>query len=95
MEPFQVLILGLDVMLVILTVAMFAVRPRIGGSLGSGLRILVAGFLVLGMAFIGETVLFIITPIGIAANEVIHRLSIGLGFAIIIWGFSRMRHALR
>jgi hypothetical protein len=95
MEPWQVLSLGLDAILVILTVAMFAARPRIGGDLGSGVRLLVAGFLVLGVAFIGETALFIAFPIGIAATEVIHRLLIGMGFVLIIWGFSRMRRALK
>ena len=95
MEPLQVLTLGLDVILVILTVAMFAARPRIGGSLGSGMRILVAGFLVLGVAFISETALFVVTPISIVANEVIHRVLIGFGFALIIWGFSRMGQALK
>lgn len=95
MDPLQVLTLGLDAMLVILTVAMFVARPRIGGSLGNGMRILVAGFLVLGVAFITETALFVATPISIAANEVIHRLLIGLGFVLIIGGFSRMRQALK
>jgi hypothetical protein len=95
MEPLQVLTLSLDVMLVILTVAMFAIRPRIGGRVGSGMRMLVAGFVVLGMAFISETALFVATPISITANEVIHRLLIGLGFALIILGFNRMRQALK
>lgn len=95
MDPLQALTLGLDVMLIILTVAMFVARPRIEGSLGNGIRILVAGFLVLGVAFISETVLSVATPISISANEVVHRLLIGLGFVLIIGGFSRMRQALK
>jgi hypothetical protein len=39
--------------------------------------------------------LFVATSISIAANEVIHRLLIGLGFALIILGFNRMRQALK
>jgi hypothetical protein len=58
------------------------------------MRILVTGFLVLGLAFIGETGLFVTTSISVAANEVIHRLLVGLGFVLIIGGFYRMRRAL-
>lgn len=93
MTPLEISSLVLDVTMVILTVAMFLARPRIGGQLGRGLRILAAGFLVLGVAFVTETLLFLISRISIEANEIVHRLLIGLGFVLIIWGFSVMRRA--
>ena len=93
MELWQTLSIILDLFVVALTVAMFVARPRIGGALGRGMRILVAGFLLLGVAFFSETVLFIISPISTQANEIIHRLLVGLGFVLIIWGFNVMRRA--
>jgi hypothetical protein len=93
MELWQTLSVILDLLVVFLTIAMFLARPRIGGLLGRGMRILVAGFLVLGLAFFSETVLFIISPISTQANEIVHRLIVGLGFVFIIGGFIMMRRA--
>ncbi len=93
MELWQTLSVILDLLVVFLTIAMFLARPRIGGLLGRGMRILVAGFLVLGLAFFSETVLFIISPISTQTNEIVHRFMVGLGFVFIIGGFIMMRRA--
>lgn len=95
MKPLQTISLILDLIVAIATVAMFLARPRIGGEFGRGMRILVIGFLVLGVAFVTETLLFLMSRISIEANEIVHRLLIGLGFVLIIWGFGVMRRALK
>lgn len=95
MKPLQTMSLILDLIVAIATVAMFLARPRIGGELGKGMRILVIGFLVLGVTFLTETVLFIVFRLSIEANEVFHRLMSGLGFILVIWGFSVMRRAFK
>ena len=95
MKPLEMLSLALDVITIILTIAMFLARPRIGGELGRGMRILVTGFVVMGIGFLVETTLFITTRISLEANEVVHRLLIGLGFIGIIAGFNMMRRAFK
>jgi len=72
---------------------MFLAQPRNGGALGRGVRILAAGFLMIGFAFFSETGLFIISRISTQANEIVHRLLIGLGLVLIIWGFYLMWRA--
>ena len=95
MQPLQALSLILDLATIGLTVAMFLARPRVGGAMGQGIQILTIGFVMLGVAFVTETGLFIATRINLEANEVIHRVLIGIGFVLIIWGFSIMRRAFR
>lgn len=95
MEPLQALSLILDLATVGLTVAMFLARPRVGGAMGQGIQILTIGFVVLGVAFVTETGLFILSRLSFQANEVIHRMLIGMGFVLIIWGFGVMRRAFQ
>jgi hypothetical protein len=91
MQPLQILSLLLDVILVIAAVAAFMARPRIGGQLAKGMRTLLVGVVLLGLAHFIETALFAILNLGTEANEVIHRLLIALAFAFVIWGLATMR----
>ena len=83
----------LDIMLVIAAVAAYMTRPRIGGALAKGLRILLIGILILGFAHMAETILFIVFQVPAPVNEVIHRILVGTGFGFVIAGFARMRGA--
>jgi glucose dehydrogenase len=83
----------LDVLLVAAAVVSYVARPRIGGQLARGLRILMAGVMVLGLAHLVETVLFSVFNVGLEFNEIAHRLLVVFGFVLIILGFFTMRRA--
>jgi hypothetical protein len=95
MDALQIVSLILDVLLVVAAVIAYLARPHIGGALAKGLRILLIGVMILGLAHLIETILFAILQIGQDANEVIHRLLVGTGFVFVIWGFVKMRQALK
>jgi len=83
----------LDIFLVIAAVAAYLARPRIGGQLAKGLQTLTTGLLVLGLAHLIETLLFVAFNIDRPFNEVIHRLLVATAFIFVIVGFNRMRRA--
>lgn len=83
----------LDILLVVAAILAYFARPQIGGELAKGLRILLIGVIVLGMAHFIETGLFSWFNVERQANEIIHRLIIVTGFAFVIWGFIMMRKA--
>jgi len=85
--------LFLDVCLIVAAVLAYLARPRIGGQLAKGLRLLLVGVMVLGLAHFIETVLFGVFYVLVDLNEVIHRLLIAAGFVFVIWGFVIMRRA--
>lgn len=89
----EIIAFVLDIFLVIATIAAYFARPRIGGELAKGLRILTMGLVVLGFAHLIETLLFIIFEIETPLNEVIHRLLVAGGLLLVIVGFARMRKA--
>ena len=95
MDTLQIFSLILDVLLVVAAVIAYLARPQIGGALAKGLRILLIGVMVLGLAHFIETILFAVLHVGQDANEVIHRLLVGTGFVFVIWGFLKMREALK
>jgi len=95
MNALQIASLILDVLLVVAAVIAYLARPQIGGTLAKGLRILLIGVMVLGLAHLIETILFAVLQVGQDANEVIHRLLVGTGFVFVIWGFMKMREALK
>jgi len=95
MNALQIISLILDVLLVVAAVIAYLARPQIGGALAKGLRILLIGVMVLGLAHFIETILFAILHVSQDANEVIHRLLVGTGFVFVIWGFVKMRDALK
>jgi hypothetical protein len=83
----------LDVLLVIAAIAAYLTRPRIGGQLAKGLRLLLIGILVLGFAHMIETLLFVLFYLEAPLNEVIHRVLVAIGFIFVIAGFAQMRGA--
>ena len=95
MDALQIVSLILDVLLVVAAVIAYLARPQIGGTLAKGLRILLIGVMVLGLAHLVETILFAVLHLSQDANEVIHRLLVGTGFVFVIWGFMKMREALQ
>jgi hypothetical protein len=93
MEPLQLVSFILDLLLVIAAVIAYWARPRIGGELAVGLRILLVGVIILGLAHLIETALFVLLNENLQLNEVIHRLLVGTGFVFVILGFIKMRQA--
>ena len=93
MEPLQAVSFVLDLLLVVAAIVAYLARPRIGGELSVGLRILLAGVIILGLAHLIETLLFVLFNIDLQLNEVIHRLLVATAFVFIILGFLRMRQA--
>ena len=95
MDTLQFTSLVLDILLVAAAVTAYLARPRIGGALSKGLRILLVGVMILGLAHFIETILFTVLSLGLEANEIIHRLIVVVGFGFVIWGFLKMRQALK
>jgi hypothetical protein len=95
MDTLQIISLILDVLLIAAAVIAYLARPQIGGALAKGLRILLIGVMILGLAHFIETMLFAVLNLSQEANEVIHRLLVGFGFVFVIWGFLKMREALK
>ena len=95
MDTLQIISLILDILLVVAAVIAYLARPRIGGALAKGLRILLIGVMILGLAHFIESILLAVFHLNIEANEIIHRLLVGTGFVFVIWGFSKMRDALK
>jgi len=95
MAALQILSLVLDLLLIAAAVIAYLARPQIGGALAKGLRILLIGVMVLGLAHFVETILFAALHVSQDVNEVIHRLFVGAGFVFVIWGFLKMRDALK
>jgi len=94
MQFLEFISLALDVLLVFAAVIAYLTRPRIGGELAKGLRVLLVGVMILGFAHLFETIVFMIFPgIDTQLNEVIHRLLNGVGFGFIVLGFWTMRQA--
>jgi hypothetical protein len=83
----------LDVILVVAALAAYFARPRIGGELVKGLHRLLTGILILGLAHLFETLLFVLFNVGTEANEVVHRVLVGVAFVFVIAGFNQMRKA--
>lgn len=85
--------LVLDVLLIMAAILAYLAQPRIGGELARGLRVLLVGVIILGFAHLVETGLFELFQLSLEVNEVAHRIFVGVGFIMIILGFSRMRRA--
>ena len=83
----------LDIILVIAAFAAYLARPRIGGQLAKGMRLLTTGLLVLGFAHLIETLFFTLLFVDRPLNEVVHRLLVVVGFIFVTVGFIRMRKA--
>ncbi len=93
MDFLQIVSFVLDVALVVAAVVAYHARPRIGGQLAIGLRILLVGVMILGLAHFIETALFVVFRVDLQANELVHRVLVVTGMTLVIWGFYRMRRA--
>jgi hypothetical protein len=93
MDVLQIVSFALDIVLIAAAVIAYHARPRIGGQLAVGLRMLLVGVMILGLAHFIETGLFVVFQVDLQFNEVIHRVLVGLGFIFVIVGFYRMRKA--
>lgn len=93
MQPLQLVSFILDVLLVLAAIAAYLARPRLGGQLAKGLRILMIGVMLLGFAHLAETLMFVAFNIGLETNEIIHRLLVGTGIVFVMLGFVIMRRA--
>ena len=93
MDPLEITSFLLDVTLIVAAVVAYHARPRIGGQLAIGLRILLVGVMILGLAHFIETALFVVFMLDLHLNEVIHRVLVVIGFGFVILGFYRMRRA--
>jgi DMSO/TMAO reductase YedYZ heme-binding membrane subunit len=92
-DPQHLVSFALDILLVIGALVAYLTRPRIGGQLARGLRILLVGVMILGLAHLIETLLFAVVQVDLVTNEIIHRVLIGIGFVFVILGFLIMRRA--
>lgn len=93
MQPLQLVSFILDGMLVLAAMAAYFARPRLGGELAKGLRILMIGVMLLGFAHLAETLMFVVLNLSLEANEIIHRLLVGAGIVFVMLGFVIMRRA--
>lgn len=93
MNLLELISISLDILLVLAAVLAYWARPRIGGELSKGLRILLAGIIVLGLAHFIETILFAVLNLDRDINEIIHRLIVSAGFVFVVLGFVIMRRA--
>jgi hypothetical protein len=93
MQPLQLVSFILDGLLVLAAIAAYLARPRLGGELAKGLRILMSGVMLLGFAHLTETLMFVVFSLSLQVNEIIHRLLVGAGIVLVMLGFIIMRRA--
>ena len=85
----------LDILLVISAVLALYFRPKIGGQLAIGLRLIMVGVFVLGLTHLTDTLLKdLVTSIDATTRPLLHRGLNVIGFVFIFLGFFRMRKAL-
>lgn len=94
MTNFQTTSLVLDLVLIVLGLLTYIRRPRLGGQLNAGMRMLLVGLIMLGFAHMFETALFIFLHLSEDVNEVVHRVFVIIAFMLVLWGFGRMQRAL-
>ena len=82
----------IDIILVIGGVLAMFYAWQVGGSIGHGsMKFMAVGFLILGIAHFLETLtLQIFTQINEEQGEVIHRIIVVFGFALVIIGYQRL-----
>lgn len=93
MDALRVTSFVMDIVLIVAAVVAYHARPRIGGQLAVGLRVLLVGVMILGLAHFIETALFAVFMVELEMNEVIHRALVAIGLGFVIVGFYRMRRA--
>jgi len=85
----------LDILLVISAILALYFRPKIGGQLAVGLRLIMIGVFILGLTHLTDTLLKdLVTSIDATTRPLLHRGLNVIGFVFIFIGFFRMRKAL-
>lgn len=85
----------LDIILVLSAFLALYFRPKIGGQLAIGLRLIMVGVLILGLTHLTDTLLkdFVAT-IDATTRPLLHRGLNVAGFLLIFVGFFQMRKAI-
>jgi hypothetical protein len=89
----SLIVLPFDILLVVAALIAYFNRPRIGGQLAEGMKLLLIGVLVLGCTYLAETLLFALSDLVPVVNRITHRLLVGCAFVFFILGFIKMRRA--
>lgn len=85
----------LDILLVISALLALYFRPRIGGQLAVGLRLIMVGVFILGLTHLTDTLLKdLVSSIDATTRPLLHRGLNVIGFVFIFIGFFRMRKAI-
>lgn len=85
----------LDIILVISAVLALYYRPRIGGQLAIGLRLIMVGVFLLGITHLTDTLLKdFVEAIDATTRPLLHRGLNVVGFLFIFTGFFQMRKAI-
>lgn len=89
------LTLLLDIILVVSAFLALYFRPRIGGTLAVGLRLIMVGVFILGLTHLADTLMKdYMTMIDATTRPLLHRGLNVVGFLFIFGGFFRMRTAI-
>lgn len=85
----------LDIALVVSAFLALYFRPRLGGQLAIGLRLIMVGVLILGLSHLTDTLLKdFVAAIDAATRPLLHRGLNVVGFLFIFYGFFRMKQAM-
>ncbi len=85
----------LDILLVVCAILALYFRPKIGGSLAVGLRLIMVGVLILGLTHLTDTLLKdFVASIDATERPLLHRSLNLIGFLFIFIGFFRMKRAI-
>ena len=82
----------MDIVLIVCGVLTTMYAWHVGGSIGHGsLKLMAVGFLVLGLAHFIETLVFLLIPeLTVEGGEIIHRILVLAGFAMILIGYQKL-----
>ncbi len=85
----------LDILLVVSAALALYYRPKIGGQLAVGLRLIMVGVVILGFTHLTDTLLKdFVEAIDAATRPLLHRGLNVVGFLFIFIGFFQMRKAI-
>ena len=85
----------LDILLVVSALLALYFRPRIGGTLAVGLRLIMIGVFILGLTHLTDTLLKdFVASIDATTRPLLHRGLNVIGFLFIFIGFFQMKRAL-
>ncbi|HEX2697915.1 MAG TPA: hypothetical protein VHM28_09415 [Anaerolineales bacterium] len=85
----------LDILLVVSALLALYFRPRIGGTLAVGLRLIMIGVFILGLTHLTDTLLKdFVAAIDATTRPLLHRGLNVIGFLFIFVGFFQMKRAL-